>query len=113
MGQRVVGGQPGRAAADERAARPEFVGEATGVGAHRGVGDQPALHVTALGAEGRQAADHAVQRQPVQALSKFALMISSLSTGRRSSNRSKSCQTYADDPFSRCACRSARPGSLQ
>jgi hypothetical protein len=60
MRERMVGGQPRRAAAHEPTARPEFVGETTGVRPHGGVGDQSALHLTALGSEGGQAADHPV-----------------------------------------------------
>ena len=91
VSQRVVGGQPRRAAANELAALAKFVGEATGVGADRGVGDEPALHLTALGPERRQPTDDPVHGKPVQSL--LERHDSSLSTGRRSSKRSKSCHT--------------------
>jgi hypothetical protein len=58
--ERVVGGQPGCPAPDEPAAFAQFVGEPSRVGAHGGVGDQPALHLAPLGAEGRQSADDTV-----------------------------------------------------
>ena len=60
MNQGVIGGQPGSATADQPTAGSEFVGEPARVGAHGRVGDQPALHLTALGAERRQPTNHAV-----------------------------------------------------
>ena len=60
MCERMVRGQPRRAAAYQPTLRPEFVGETTGIGPHGEVGDQSALHLTALGSEGGQAANHAV-----------------------------------------------------
>ena len=70
----------------------QFVGEGGGVLPDGGVGDQAGLWVATPRTERRQPADHAVQGDPPDALSQVGAHPSSLSTGRRSSNRSNSCQ---------------------
>ena len=45
MCERVVGGQPGSAAANEGADFPQLVSESSGVGAHGRVGNEPTLRI--------------------------------------------------------------------